>query len=236
MPTLGTFGNSGGKKIPWYKRNSTSKMRSNVAKNKNLSVPEERRRSSNSSSSNSSLYELLARLNKMEFETPDETVFSENDEKDGLEMKDLTSSHAEEESCLSDSHRQLVEKERKRDENLHKDASFRNMAFRYSVPGVETNGSGITRVTSVQQMYQTDFLKKIEDISSCMGHDSHGSLHVCSCNKVREETDSSSTQTVRADVHISKKATVSTRNSNIEKHSEENLQSSKGNVIWKYSL
>ena len=70
-------------KKPWYKLG-------NASKTKNLAIPEDRRGSSNSSASsgNNSLYELLARLNKMEFDAANNKIRI-FEEENSIEMKDL---------------------------------------------------------------------------------------------------------------------------------------------------
>lgn len=234
-------------KRPWYKRGNGSKM-------KTLDVPEERRHSNNSSSSgNSSLYELLARLNKMEFEPPNETRISENDEEDSIELKDLSEhkngfrpENTEDEGELQDSQKQLVEKRQTLKDSVNGDASFRNMAFRDSVVSVDTNGSGIAKVTSVQQLHQRDSVGKIEDITIDIEHrDLCSRDHTrnrCSRDSPRdddrEETETSGNiQTVRVDVHnASNDASVSARNGNIDKRFDRKALPSKGKVIWTYSL
>jgi hypothetical protein len=190
----------------------------------------------------------------MEFEPPNETQLREGE---SIELKDLTEHKTElkpaltdDEEVLSGSHKQLVGKKRKLDD--YSDVSFRNMAFRDSVVSVETNGSGIAKVTSVQQMNQRDSMGKTEDTTTsdmecspeCCPRDSS---HVCSRDSVsrdsahddggkREETEASkNTQTVRVDVHnISNNASNSTLNGDAGKHL--NKKPSKGKVIWTYSL
>jgi hypothetical protein len=257
--TTGTILPNGIEKKRWYKRSNASKT---------LHIPEERRRSSNSSG-HSSLYELLARLNNMEFEPPTETRLNELEDENSIEMKDLgehkngvkPALNEEDDDRLSGSNKQLVEKRQKLDDPVQNGASFRNMAFRDSVVSVETNGSGITKVTSVQQMNQRDSVGTIEAITSDAEHHdlcspdscsrdsprdrSRDSSHVCSrvtCPRDsprdddREETEASkNTQTVRADVHnISNNESVSTRD--VGKHSDQKPPPSKGKVIWTYSL
>ena len=231
-------------KRPWYKRGSDSKT-------KTLEVPDERRQSNNSSSSgNSSLYELLARLNKMEFEPPNETRIAENDEEDSIELKDLSESkngfrpeHTEDEGELQDSQKQLVDKGQTLKDSVNGGASFRNMAFRDSVVSVDTNGSGIAKVTSVQQLHQRDSVGKIEDITIDMEHHDLCSRDQtrdrCSRDDHREETGASGNiQTVRVDVHNSSNdASVSARNGNVDKRFDRKAQPSKGKVtLWTYSL
>ena len=253
--TTGTILPNGIEKKRWYKRSNASKT---------LHIPEERRRSSNSSG-HSSLYELLARLNNMEYETPTETRLNELEDENSIEMKDLgehkngvkPALNEEDDDRLSGSNKQLVEKRQKLDDPVHNGASFRNMAFRDSVVSVETNGSGIAKVTSVQQINQRDSVGTIEAITSdaehhdlcspdsCSRDRSRDSSHVCSrvsCPRDsprdddREETEASkNTQTVRADVHnISNNESVSTRD--VGEHSDQKPLPSKGEVIWTYSL
>ena len=231
-------------KRSWYKRGSERKT-------KTLEVPDERRQSNNSSSSgNSSLYELLARLNKMEFEPPNETRIAENDEGDSIELKDLSErkngfrpEHTEDEGELQDSQKQLVDKGQTLKDSVNGDASFRNMAFRDSVVSVDTNGSGIAKVTSVQQLHQRDSVGKIEDITIDMEHHDLCSRDQtrdrCSRDDHREETGASGNiQTVRVDVHNSSNdASVSARNGNVDKRFDRKAQPSKGKVtLWTYSL
>ena len=231
-------------KRPWYKRGTGSKTI-------NLEVPEERRQSNNSSSSgNSSLYELLARLNKMEFEPPNETRINENDVGDSMELKDLSEDKngfkpglADDEGELRDSHKQLVEKRQTLKDSVNGNASFRNMAFRDSVVSVETNGSGTVKVTSVQQVHHRDSVGAIEDITCELEH-----RDLCSRDQTRDicsrdspgDNDreaSGNVQTVRVDVHnILKDASVSDRNENVDKRFDRTPPPSKGKVIWTYSL
>ena len=190
----------------------------------------------------------------MEFEPPHETKLPEEE---SIELKELNEHKTElkpvltdDEEALSGSHKQLVEQKQNLDD--YSDVSFRNMAFRDSVVSVETNGSGIAKVTSVQRMNQRDSMGKTEDTTSdiecspeCSSRDCD-KPRVCSrdsisCDtprddKIREETDTSkNTHTVRVDVHNASN-NASTRNGNVAKHSNKNPQPLKGKVIWTYSL
>ena len=191
----------------------------------------------------------------MEFEGSSETRINENEE---IELKDINEQKngfkpvvTEDEIELSGSNKQLVETIKKIDEPVNGGASFRNMAFRDSVVSVETNGSGVTRVTSVQQMNQRDSMGTIEDMTDDMelyvSLDGSSRSHVCTRDTCspdsardqdgQEETEASkNTQTVRADVHISNKASSLTEDKNFEKVSDRKPVHSKGKVIWTYSL
>ncbi|XP_028407714.1 uncharacterized protein LOC114530304 [Dendronephthya gigantea] len=241
------------KKKPWYKRGGNE--------NKKLKVPEERRRSSNSSSTgNSSLYELLARLNKMEFEPPIETSFTETDEVnsaeagigtiENIQMKQLSENKnglkpqfIEDDCGLSGSDKQLVQKQQNTDDTVHSQVSFRNMAFRDSVVSVEADGSGIAKVISVQQVNQRDSMTKLENIQNITSEAEHHELgspeSPCtsshSSRGEKENETSGNTQTVRADVHqVSDSTIIPARNGTDKKQTVR--KPSKGKVIWTYSL
>ena len=201
----------------------------------------------------------------MEFEPPNETRFTETDELncaglvdsgigeiENVQMKQRSAGHKNglkpqfiEDDCgLSGSDKQLVPKQQNTDDSMNSQASFQNMAFRDSVVSVETDGSGIAKVISVQHVNQRDSMTKLEntqDITSDAEQLELGSREspcISSHSSRDEEKEiSRNTQTIRADVHkVSDNVITPTRNETDEKQPDRKAQPSKRKVIWTYSL
>ncbi|XP_046845550.1 uncharacterized protein LOC124439370 [Xenia sp. Carnegie-2017] len=187
---------------------------------KNLNIPEKEERSSISSTSEkSSLYELLARLNTMDFEIARKYRSDERRQKDDILVKDdenrlqIDDVINEKEGSCSDSHEHLLDTRQSYEEKAtSSNSSFSNIAFHYSVESIGEKGDGITWVKTVQHMNEKNSLEEIQVILIYEGDQEilNERLLKQPCEKTDINSQNMKNEIVKVDVHhnLNSKETV----------------------------
>ena len=208
-----------------------------------LEAPTDRRRSSGTIS-NSSLYELLVRLNKMDFEPAQDSTSIELQELrketiDGIE--EISTGNSELDGADRE---QLVERnELAVVEITERKLSFRNLAFRDSVVSVETSGSGTITITSlnleknIPRKNSSAVFQNTE--SNSLELKSH--LPAVTSNARTWKSDnllpSNNTKTVKVDVHkVSETEDSAAGNGNNVERNYQKEPMCKRKRVWTYSI